>query len=346
MKLGSLGRWPLAESMLRRTMTALRPGPVILMYHRVFEPRNDPLRLCVRPRRFAAQLAFLRRRVPILPLSILLDTLAGRCAPRRAVVVTFDDGYADALYAAKPLLERFEVPVTTFITAGAVGSDREFWWDELERILLDSRRLPDRLSTTLDRKAHTWEFDGAPLPGRFPKWDVLQETAPTVRHLAYRTLFQELRPKPEAERQRTLETLAQWARQPRLAREEYRALTHAEVRRLCEGNLIEVGAHSVTHPVLSRLDASEQRREIAESKSLLEAVVGAPIRSFAYPYGTREDFSAETVALVRETGFSCACANYPRNVRPGVSPYELPRIAVGDWEAARFARALRNWISV
>ena len=80
---------------------------------------------------------------------------------------------------------------------------------------------------------------------------------------------------------------------------------------LANDNLIEIGAHTVNHPSLSSLPLKSQRHEILESKARLEDLVGSPVTSFAYPYGKRSDYSARTVALVQESGFTCACSNFP-----------------------------------
>src|SRR5262245_47936593 len=116
---------------------------LLLMYHRIAEPQIDPWGMCVSADRFAQHLEVLASQATIVPLA---DLAAGcvSAAPRTAVV-TFDDGYADNLYEAKPLLERFAAPATIFVATAPLEHPREFWWDELERILLQSQSLPAAL---------------------------------------------------------------------------------------------------------------------------------------------------------------------------------------------------------
>ena len=76
----------------------------------------------------------------------------------RPLVVTFDDGYADNLYNAKPLLERYEIPATIFLTSGCIGQNREFWWDELDRMLLQPKTLPRALHLNIDGTTHDWDL--------------------------------------------------------------------------------------------------------------------------------------------------------------------------------------------
>ncbi len=114
----------------------LRSGPLILLYHRVANakpgPHSNVSGLSVTPEHFEQQLAVLRRRFAPLRLRDLLESPPRFRHP--AVAVTFDDGYADNLHAALPLLERFGIPATFFVTSGMLGGEREFWWDTLERL--------------------------------------------------------------------------------------------------------------------------------------------------------------------------------------------------------------------
>src|SRR5436309_3311860 len=121
---------------LSRSVHRARRGrwPVILMYHRIGVPdADDPWALAVSPDHFAQQLDALRRHRQVISLKELVSRLSERDLPIDSAVITFDDGYADNLHVAKPLLEQHKLPATVFVTAGAVGREAEFWWDELGR---------------------------------------------------------------------------------------------------------------------------------------------------------------------------------------------------------------------
>src|SRR5262245_11029153 len=134
---------------LRSLYRAARPRPkahaVVLMYHRVADCDLDPWNLCVSPARFQEQLEALKREFRILPV----QDLAGADADGKAVAITFDDGYADNLHAAAPALEHHGVPACFFLTSGALGSSHEFWWDELERLLLRESALPPAIEISV-----------------------------------------------------------------------------------------------------------------------------------------------------------------------------------------------------
>ncbi len=113
--------------------------------------------------------------------------------------------------------------------------------------------------------------------------------------------------------------------------------------RLAEGGLVEVGAHTVTHSVLSTQSREEQHREITASKRTLETLLGRPVPTFSYPFGGRTDYTPETVALLQEAGFSCACSNFPAWVQPRTPVYELPRYLARGWDGETFAARVDAW---
>jgi peptidoglycan/xylan/chitin deacetylase (PgdA/CDA1 family) len=314
-----------ALSRPRHAIRALldRTRPLILVYHRVARLEHDPWQLAVAPDRFAEQIEVLTRERQIVPLRRLAAEVARGRMPRRLAAVTFDDGYADVLTAAAPVLERFDCPATLFVTTGAIGSQESFWWDALIRILLGSPRLPPVLAIRVAGREHHWELD----PGT--EAPVATVVSPRALHDKLHAL---LRPLPVCERRRTLRVLAEWAGigPPRADP----TLSADELRKLADDGLIEIGAHSVTHPSLPLLGRAQKRAEVLGSRRAGAALVGRPIESFAYPFG---DYDDECIDVAAEAGFSVACTVEPRAVRPGDTCLRLPRVTVGDWDGGRFA---------
>lgn len=335
----------MVRSMARRALVA---RALILVYHRVTPLDFDPEWLAVDPDRFAEQMEVLRRHYHVLSVSDLHRRMQNGNVPRKAVAVTFDDGYADNLLGARPLLERHDVPATVFVTTGKLDQESEFWWDELASVLLETPSLPDALSIEVNGERHAWSLrngrDSAPMAdaeGR--SWNVLHKTPPTPRQRAYQELAAIVRPLDAAAQESVMCHLAEWAGIRRTVRATHRPLTREEVVRLDAGGVVEVGAHTVTHPVLSARPGEAQQQEIRLSKRHLEDILGRPVGLFAYPFGARADYTAESVRIVQESGFACACSNFEGWVREGTSAYELPRYLVRDWDGDAFARKLHAW---
>jgi peptidoglycan/xylan/chitin deacetylase (PgdA/CDA1 family) len=324
------------------------PGAIILLYHRVTDLSLDPQLLAVAPRHFNEHLEILRRKYHPTSLGSFVDDLqnGGFCA--RTVIVTMDDGYADNLYEAKPLLERYSIPATVFVTAGSIGSRREFWWDDLERIFLQSRDLPAVLSLRVDGFEHRYDLGTAACcpPDQWKRhvqWNVESGEEPSERHAVYRSLIKLLRPLSAEARREALNQILGWARAGSEGRGTHRTLTPEELLRLVDGGLLDVGAHGVSHSVLAELTQEEQKADILGSKTKLEAILGSRVDQFAYPFGSPNDYTKETTALVQDAGFTSACANYPGLVWNGRNRYEWPRILVRDWDGEEFGRRLRRW---
>jgi peptidoglycan/xylan/chitin deacetylase (PgdA/CDA1 family) len=321
-------------------------GAIILIYHRVAELPFDPQLLSVKPQHFAEHLDLLKKYCSPLSLGELDRVLRDGTLPHNPVVITFDDGYADNLALAKPLLERYTIPATVFMAAGYIGSQREFWWDDLERLFLQPVTLPETLRLDINGRTFDWELGKANAYDAYAyqDWNVEILGNPTPRHAVYRSVCQLLRPLTDESRRETLERLLAWAGAERGGRKTHLPLTSTELARLDEGGLVEVGAHTLTHALLCSLPKAEQQAEIHGSKTALEEILGHPIKTFAYPFGSRFDYTSESVAVVREAGFEMACANFPGVVWRRSDHFQLPRLLVRNWDGEGFERWLRGWL--
>jgi len=229
----------------------------VLAYHRITRETSDAPGFCVAPHHFAEHLEVLSRRCAVVSLAELARGVKKDGLPDRAAVVTFDDGYADALSDAWPILERYGIPATVFVVSGFL-SDRPGY-------------RPD--------------------PGDFCGG---------------------------------------------------RPLSSEELRKLADAPLIEIGAHTVTHPRLAELPREGQRAEVEGSKRALEELLGHPVRHFAYPHGS---CGPETPSLVASAGFECACSASGGFVTAGSDLFRLPRMNVSDWDREEFSRRLDRWLA-
>lgn len=302
------------------------PGALILMYHRVVDLPADPYLLAVSPDNFRQQLEYIKSTCNVMPLRALYESLKDGNLPKRAVAITFDDGYIDVLEQAYPIMKEMQVPATVFIPSGHIGSRREFWWDDLERLVLLPETLPDTLSLAIDGQNHEWNGS-------------MIESREQFRSEIYRLV----KPLKHDERIRVLDQLADWAGLEANGRPEYRTMDASEVIQLCREGLVEIGAHTVTHPALSSLPSEEQLREITLGRLALEEIIGGKVQSFAYPYGDIGDFTKETTEIVNAAGFSLACTTVYGSVEAGCDFYQLNRCGIHNWDIDTFIRNIEHY---
>ena len=323
------------------------PG-LILLYHRIAELTSDPQLLAVTPSHFAQHLEVLRDYGHPMSLADLISASRDRRLPPRALAVTFDDGYADTLECAEPRLVREGIPATVFVTTAYVGGMREFWWDDLERLLLCPGRLPQTLRLRVGGTVHEWPLDDAALydeerSRRHRAWTVECPEDPSPRHRVYRALCRLLRIVTGDERCAALDDLARIAGAPTTGRSTHLPMSQERLARISEDGLMDVGAHTMTHPALSALSEADQRSEISNSRDSLREITGREPAGFSYPFGGRADYTRRTVALVRDAGFAFACANIPGGMSPRSDRFQLPRVLVRDSDGDTFAARVREW---
>ena len=310
-------------------------GPIILLYHRVTTLDTDPQLLAVTPENFAAQMKLLKRIARPMPLADMVEATRAGEYLRYAVAITFDDGYADNLLQAKPILRRHNIPATVFVATAGTDSTAEFFWDELDRIFLQPGELPHRLDLRVGAMAY--HADLAEHAADFGHWNVTLKDDPTPRHRLYRELCALLHNATTQQRLEALRQIQEWAGAGVHGRESHRMMTAAQLSELADDSLIDVGAHTVNHALLCVESIENQREEITAGKATLEKILDRPVRSFSYPFGGRRDYTADTVAAVRHAGFDFACSNFNGSIDQNTDPFQLPRFIVRDWSAAEFA---------
>ncbi len=316
------------------------------MYHRITELSSDPWSISVSPENFAAHLEVLKKHGLVMPLEDLCSAHRQRQLPDRAVAITFDDGYADNLFAAKPLLEKAALPATVFVASSCVDRQREFWWDELEKALLLPDELPERLTLKALGETRTWEFASAAYysaDDRERDRNINPWTAdPTTRLGIYFSVWKFLWPLPSTEQERLCSEILAWAGVSTDCRESHRTLTTEELKQLDAGDYVKVGAHTVNHAHLPSHPMEVQHYEIEACKHFLEEKLGRSVTTFSYPYG---GFNKTTLKVLTQVGFNCACSTLESPVWWGVNRFQIPRCWVGNWEQSIFEEHLLKWLS-
>lgn len=291
----------------------------ILTYHRVLE-RVDPL-MPDEPdaELFAAQMAVLASQFSVLPLPEALRGLREGVLPPAAVCITFDDGYRNNLDVATPVLRRYCLPATVFVMQDAI--ERGIMWNDL--VIESVRRAPDTLDLSLVG------LGTIALPSPAARAPVVVKVLEAFKYLPLQErwskaneLFQRVASSPP----------------PRLMLDE------SELRRLVDAG-IDVGGHTVNHPILATLSYTDARREIADGANWLARVVGRQPVSFAYPNGRPgRDFDESHMRLVREAGFELAVSTEWNCAVRSSDAFALPRVSFcgtpGHQLAWRIAKSL------
>ena len=313
--------------------------PVILAYHRIATVARDPLLLAVRPEHFSQQLDVLARITRTIPLSELAEAMLERGGARGTAVITFDDGYLDNLTEARPELERTSAPATVFVTSGSPGG--RFWWDELERLVLAPDTLPAAFRLEVAGTVYEWLLADDPHGADASDWTIRSPTD-SPRQKLYRELASLIRPLAPELRSAALDEVARWSTEAARSPLDARSMTANEISQLAADGLVEIGAHTISHPVLARLPANRQRFEIEESRRFVTDVTGRPPSNFAYPFGGRADFGPETVEILRDEKFKTAVTTIPGTIRRNADPLVFPRFLVRDWDGDEFERRFRG----
>jgi peptidoglycan/xylan/chitin deacetylase (PgdA/CDA1 family) len=299
----------------RRTNPAAR----ILYYHRVNDDA-DPFFPAITTTLFEQQMSFLARHYKVVGMAELLDHLQNG-SPEPVLAITFDDGYQDNYANALPILERYGLPATIFLSTGAIDSREPLWFEQLALALKKT-----------DRAYLDIEVD---IPRRFPL-RTQQE-----RLKANDAIFALLRALPNVDRTRYLDELLRQSGVVDDPERRNRMLTWEQIR-LMTTRGITFGGHTVSHPFISKLPADQVTWEVSECKRRIEDQLQRPADYFAYPNGREQDFGAWNKDLIRAAGYKAAVTTiWGMNYR-STDPMELRR--GGPWEqtAAQFAYKL-DW---
>jgi len=286
---------------------------LILTYHRV-TPSYDPL-LPDEPdaHKFAALVDAICATFNVLPLGEALALRSEGRLPPRTVSITFDDGYANNAEVALPILAQRGVRATFYVATAYLNGGR-MWNDSV----IEAVRRASRLDLQdLGLGAHQ-------LPGVVERRAAIDGI---LGALKYRDFDERV----------TIAT--EIARRAGLAPDSELMMSDDQVRQLADAGM-EVGAHTVNHPILARIDHAAAIREIEDSKRCLEQITGRTVASFAYPNGRPlKDYGREHVEIVRNAGYASAVTTAWGCVTSDALPHELPRIA--PWGATRFRYLLR-----
>ena len=291
----------------------LRPhsGLAILRYHAICGPEGEAYAepgICISPTAFERHIAYVKTRYRVLSLPDAVAGLrAGKSLPPNALVITFDDGYADNLPAAR-VLHRHDVSATFYITAGCLSGEAPFWPSEI-RQLVERIQAPEIRLRSTDADV------------------VIPCGTPAERRTALRTLSKLFKSHTIPVRERLRDELRVAA--GNVARISH-MLTWDEVREMHRLGMT-IGAHTLTHPNLPSAGPSDAWQEISGSRKRLEQELSTPVTMFSYPNGGAERYmTAQIARLVSEAGFEAATTSCNGFVGLASDLYALERVQVQE----------------
>ena len=302
----------------------------VLGLHRVLtkaeqEQSNSLDGMIIREDTYLALLAYLQRRFQIVSLDVFLSTTEQRASSKPLCVITFDDGWADTYSRAFPGLRKFGLPAVVFLATGSIGSRGGFWVERMKK----AWRTPSRRERMQSALSESRE-------------------AGTPAHADLEAVVDWLKRMPTERRNAILDRMPPAEGNPNCREEVDAMLTWDQAREMSDAG-VEIGAHTVSHPLLSYEDEASGERELKLSKQTLEEKLGKRIRAFAYPNG---DWNERVRKQVEETGYLCAFTTRPAWYDHDENPYTISRVLLhegnitaqdGDFSPAMLDLTLAGW---
>lgn len=280
---------------------------IIIVYHRV-GPYKDKSPMLLSPSEFERQCIYLMKSYKIISLSELIQNiLENKPLQKKVAIITFDDGYKDNYIYAFPILKKYKIPATIFLTSGHIGTDNLFWFDKIEYVLSNTKLKDMELDyygkISLNKKEN--------------------------RRQTILDIIEKLKQIPEEDKNKFIENIVQLSDVDISNIGKNTILSWDDVKAMYEFG-IDFGSHTVTHPILKNMSLRNIKHEIVWSKKTIENRLGQPVYSFSYPNGKVNDFDNQISSVVKNAGFKCAVTTIQRAVSPKSDLYKLGRLYSTD----------------
>lgn len=316
---------------------------LVLMYHRIDKTNTDPWGICVSPENFEKQIQFLKTNFNVISTDEIIRYLDQGIKLENTACITFDDGYADNYWNAKPVLEKYNCAATFFITTAFINQTKPFWWDELELIFLTATKLPGYLFLQIQGNSYEYTLNRNELTyeqlfqHKHWKW---HEEPPTDRCNVFINIWERLRPLSYEEIEMHLNKIREWAA-GYINPEQRFPMNEQQLLELSKSKLFTIGLHTHTHPDLLSKEKQIQVEEISSCKKILNRKYGIACNCLAYPYGM---YNATTINVVKELHLDACFTTEQTVINITSDKLKLGRYQVFDWDVAAFRRYINSWI--
>ena len=285
---------------------------IILTYHRVVKTLkreinsstaiNHPLK------NFKREMNFLKRWFSVVALDEAVAMVKSGVLPQKpTVAITFDDGFEDNYFLAYPVLKSLCLPATIFLTAGFIGTDKLPWVDEIDQVFSKTDKRSVQLNSNFNNKVF-------PLRTIREKRKAFEQIVPKLKHLMY------------SKRVKLVDDIMRALAAP--AAGKRRMLGWHEIQEMSRDG-VAFGAHTMSHPILSKMSLEDAKKEIIESKRAIERELKVDVKHFAFPNGKRGDFSPELQQYCKEIGFESVCSCVYGSNKADADVFMLKRISPG-----------------
>ena len=261
---------------------------------------------------FEDQMEFIANELnPIGMLELMADRDAGSFTAG-SVAVTFDDGYENNFTTAWPILKKYQIPATIYLTTGYIGNERPFWVDLIEHLF--NHYPAPILTVQIKEKQFTYRTD-----------------SPENKIHSVKDVKEKLKKYPVGVAEETIKrieekipSLPDWQSVP-----NFRILNWDQIREMQADYLITIGSHTVNHNLLSALQPQELEHEVGEARKTIEDVLGVQTNLFAYPNGQENDYNHQSLEYLARSGFTSAVTTIPDLIKIESDPLQLNRYAIG-----------------
>jgi peptidoglycan/xylan/chitin deacetylase (PgdA/CDA1 family) len=298
-----------------------RDSLLVLNYHRIGNAKDDlfdPGVFSATAEQFDNQIAYLKRRLSLVTLDEALAFVDGTSKDktrRCRVLITFDDGYLDNYEIAYPILRSHGAQGVFFLATSMVGSCELPWWDRIAYLVKTARRrrfslsYPAKLAIDIDKNGLTKSLN-----------TILKSYKQPYNYDPARFVGELTEESKGDDPPRTSRCFLNW--------DEAREMT---------GGGMEIGSHTHSHTVLSRLEPERQREELAKSRAIILEQLGTEAKVLAYPVGHKSSFSGQTQKIAQETGYRCAFSHHGGMNLPGkTAVYDVKRNKIAGQSRNRF----------
>lgn len=304
---------------------------IILVFHKVC-PNKNKKRISGNLRREATP-EYLEKAIDFFKLNgyqaISLDTLHSNLQNgkirNKFVSFTFDDGYIDNFTYAYPIFKKHNIPFAIYITTEFPDGKTILWPDLLEELLLNNNRLEIKI------RGKVLEFNCKTAEEKENTFIALRTIIMSAKNTEYIQYLKEIFEPYGIDI---------------FKNSKGGVLSWEQIKLLSLDPLVTIGAHTITHPVLSKLTYNGAKYEILESKNKIESCIKQKVAHFAYPYGTRNEINCREIDIAKKSGFNTATTAIPGNIFPAHNRYlhYLPRIAISGDREVKNIEYLNLWI--